>query len=256
MSQATAYRYLHEAIDVLAGQAPDLHQALQRAVADGLSHLVLDGKIFDSDRCRLTITSVKGETIDEWYSGKTGDFGGNVQALSEPSGLPIWTSDVEPGGIADIQAARTHVLPPLYPYANTLPILADPGYQGAGHGVTVPFKNPTDGNILATGNRTHNALQRSLRCLGEHDFALLTQRWTAPSTPPSAPAESATSSAPPTSSPFSSTAGSTESQRENLNGPAAGQGGGPLNWQALSVLPVRQHRRSARLAHACEVECT
>ncbi|TDC36410.1 IS5/IS1182 family transposase, partial [Actinomadura sp. KC345] len=179
LSQATAYRYLHEAIDVLAGQAPDLHQALQRAVADGLSHLVLDGKIFDSDRCRLTITSVKGETIDEWYSGKTGDFGGNVQALSEPDGLPIWTSDVEPGGIADIQAARTHVLPAVYPYTEILPILADPGYQGAGHGVIVPFKNPTDGNILATGNRTHNALQRSLRCLGERGFALLTQRWTA-----------------------------------------------------------------------------
>ena len=179
LSQATAYRYLHEAIDVLADQAPDLHEALERAVADALSHLVLDGKIFDSDRCRLKTVSVKGETIDEWYSGKTGDFGGNVQALCEPGGLPIWTSDVEPGGVVDIQAARTHVLPAAYPYAKTLPILADPGYQGAGHGVIVPFKNPADGNALAVGNRAHNALQRSLRCLGERGFALLTQRWTA-----------------------------------------------------------------------------
>jgi hypothetical protein len=152
LAQATAYRYLHEAIDVLADQAPDLHQALERAVADGLSRLFLDGKIFDSDRCRLKTVSVKGEAIDEWYSGKTGDFGGNVQALCEPGGLPIWTSDVEPGGVVDIQAARTHVLPAAYPHAKTLPILADPGYQGAGHGVIVPFKNPADGNVLAVDN--------------------------------------------------------------------------------------------------------
>lgn len=45
-----------------------------------LSHLLLDGKIFEAERCRLKIESVKGETIDEWYSGKTADFGGKVQA--------------------------------------------------------------------------------------------------------------------------------------------------------------------------------
>jgi hypothetical protein len=179
LSQSTAYRYLHEGIDVLAAYAPGLHQALQRAAGDGLSHLVLDGKIFDTDRCRSTITSIKGEQIDEWYSGKTSDFGGNVQALCEPGGLPIWTSDVEPGHVVDIQAARTHVLPTLYPFAKTLPILADPGYQGAGHGIIVPFRHPTDGQALDPDNRTHNRLQRALRCLGERGFALLTDRWTA-----------------------------------------------------------------------------
>ncbi|WP_228644668.1 transposase family protein [Microtetraspora sp. AC03309] len=30
LSQATAYRYLHEVIDVPADQAPDLHEALER----------------------------------------------------------------------------------------------------------------------------------------------------------------------------------------------------------------------------------
>lgn len=30
VSQATGYRYLHEAIDVLAAQAPDLHEVLNR----------------------------------------------------------------------------------------------------------------------------------------------------------------------------------------------------------------------------------
>jgi DDE superfamily endonuclease len=179
VSQSSAYRYLHEVIDVLAGQAPDLHQALERAVADGLPHLVLDGKIFDTDRCRLKVVSVKGETIDEWFSGKTGDFGGNVQALCEPNGFPIWTSDVLPGGVVDIEAARALVLPAVYPYAQAIPILADPGYQGAGHGVHTPFKQPTDGQVLHITNRTYNALQRALRCLGERGFALLTERWTA-----------------------------------------------------------------------------
>jgi hypothetical protein len=179
LSQATAYRYLHEGIDVLAAQAPDLHQALCQAAAEGLTHLLMDGKIFDTDRCRLKIISAKGKTIDEWYSGKTTDFGGNIQALCEPGGLPIWTSDVEPGHVVDIQAARLHVLPALYPHAKTMPVLADPGYQGAGHGVIVPFKQPTDGTVLSVDNRTHNALQRALRSLGERGFALLTQRWTA-----------------------------------------------------------------------------
>ncbi|MGI5491189.1 transposase family protein [Microtetraspora malaysiensis] len=179
LSQATAYRYLHEAINVLANQAPDLHNALDRAVRDSVSHLVLDGKIFDTDRCRLKTTSVKGQTIDAWYSGKTSDFGGNIQALCEPDGFPIWTSEVEPGGVVDIEAARRHVLPAVYPYTKAMPVLADPGYQGAGHGVHVPFKQPADGNVLSVGNRTHNALQRALRSLGERGFALLTERWTA-----------------------------------------------------------------------------
>lgn len=60
-----------------------------------------------------------------------------------------------------------------------MPVLADPGYLGAGHGVIMPFKQPTDGNVLSIDNRTHNALQRALRCLGERGFALLTERWTA-----------------------------------------------------------------------------
>ena len=50
ISQATAYRYLDEAVGVLAARAPDLHQALQRAQDDGWSHLILDGKVIDTDR--------------------------------------------------------------------------------------------------------------------------------------------------------------------------------------------------------------
>jgi hypothetical protein len=58
-------------------------------------------------------------------------------------------------------------------------VLADPGYQGAGLGVIVPFAQPADGNVLAVDNRCHNRLQRFLRCRGERGFALLTERSTA-----------------------------------------------------------------------------
>jgi len=37
---------------VLAEQAPDLHQALERAHAGGLPHVILDGKIIPCDRCK------------------------------------------------------------------------------------------------------------------------------------------------------------------------------------------------------------
>ncbi|MGH4019760.1 MAG: hypothetical protein ACRDT0_11095 [Pseudonocardiaceae bacterium] len=47
ISQATAYRYLDEAIGVLAARAPDLHDALRRGHDEGWSPLVLDGKVVD-----------------------------------------------------------------------------------------------------------------------------------------------------------------------------------------------------------------
>ncbi|MGF6889342.1 hypothetical protein ABIA39_008809 [Nocardia sp. GAS34] len=89
ISRATAYRYIAEVVTVLATAAPDLHEALDRAVEAGLTHLVLDGKLFSADRSAETTTGVKGQTIDLWYSGKAGEHGGLIQALSAPDGFPI-----------------------------------------------------------------------------------------------------------------------------------------------------------------------
>jgi hypothetical protein len=58
-----------------------------------------------------------------------------------------------------------------------LPALADPGYDGAGAGILIPVKQPSGGGELDISTRTRNAIQRSLRCLGERGFALLNQRW-------------------------------------------------------------------------------
>jgi hypothetical protein len=180
ISRATAYRYHDEVVTALADQAPDLHDALERAKDEGLAYVILDGKIFATDRCAEKTTSVKGKQIDLWYSGKAHEHGGNIQALLAPTGFPLWVSDVEPGSVHDLTVAREHVLGALYWAASRLdlPTLADNGYDGAGIGVFTPVKQPA-GQVLDLDNRTYNALLRGLRCLGERGFALLTGRWRA-----------------------------------------------------------------------------
>lgn len=181
ISRATAYRYHDEAVRVLAEQAPDLHEALQHAKEDGLAYVILDGKVFSADRCLEKTTSVKGKSIDLWYSGKAHEHGGNIQALSAPNGLPLWVSGVVPGSVHDLTAAREQVLGALYWAAAhlDLPALADGGYDGCGIGVHTPIKQPSGSQILDIDTRTRNTLLRGLRCLGERGFAVLTGRWRA-----------------------------------------------------------------------------
>jgi len=178
ISQATAYRYKDEAVEVLAAKAPTLRETLDKAIDQGLPYLILDGTLISSDRCADKKTSRKGKEIDKWYSGKAHEPAGNVQALAGPGGVPLWVSDVLPGSTHDLTAARELVLPEARPYLGKLPILADCGYEGAGAGVHVPVKRPARGE-LDIGTRTRNALLRSLRYQGERGFALMSQRWRA-----------------------------------------------------------------------------
>ena len=84
-----------------------------------------------------------------------------------PDGLPVWTSAVEPGSVHDLTAAREHRLGALYAAATRgLPTLADPGYEGAGHGVWTPIKQATTARPLDADNRTYNALLR----VGAHEI--------------------------------------------------------------------------------------
>jgi hypothetical protein len=176
ISQATAYRYKDEAVEVLAAKAPSLREALDRAAGQGLPYLILDGTLISSDRCAGKKTSKKGKEIDAWYSGKAHEPAGNVQALAAPGGVPLWISDVLPGSTHDVTAARELVLPQARPYLKDLPFLADSGYEGAGAGVHVPVRKPARGE-LDIDTKTRNALLRSLRYQGERGFALMSQRW-------------------------------------------------------------------------------
>ncbi len=175
VSTATGYRYLHEGIDVLAGQAPELHQVLQAGRAAGWSHVTLDGTLMATDRCR---TKNPDTGHDLWYSGKHRAHGGNVQVVCDPTGFPVAVSDVQPGSAHDLAAARaTGFLGTLHAAAALLGLstLADKGYDGAGIGVHTPAK----GAHLAPSTACRNQLLTRLRAEGERGIALLKTRWKA-----------------------------------------------------------------------------
>ena len=174
VSIATAYRYLHEALDVIAARAPELPDVLAHARAAGLPFLCLDGTLVRTDR--IATRAERGHHL--WYSGKHHAFGGSVQLLTDPGGFPLWISAVRPGSTHDLTAARELVLPALYPHAaHGLPVLADKGYTSAGVGVHVPIKHQPDGP-LHIDNRCYNQLVTALRAPTERGNALL-GRWRA-----------------------------------------------------------------------------
>ncbi len=175
VSTATGYRYLHEGIDVLAAQAPELHQVLQAGRAAGWSHVTLDGALTATDCCR---TRNPDTGHDLWYSGKFKAHGGIVQVICDPSGFPVAVSDVQPGSAHDLAAARaTGFLGTLHAAAALLglPTLADKGYDGGGIGVHTPPK----GAHLAPSTACRNQLLDRLRAEGESGIALLKAQWKA-----------------------------------------------------------------------------
>jgi hypothetical protein len=168
---STAYRYLHEGIEVLADAAPDLHQVLDQAKRERWSYVMLDGTLIEIDR----VDARKEDGNHLWYSGKHRKHGGLVQIVTDPRGFPVWSSPVEPGCVRDIAAARVHAFPALYNAAgNGTPTFTDKGYVGAGIGIHVPFK----GRDLAPDNECHNMLLTAVRALGERANAILKTRWT------------------------------------------------------------------------------
>lgn len=171
-------RYLHAGIDVLAEQAPDLHEVLKSCQTQGMAHVILDGTLIECDRA----AGVRENGNAPWFRQKHKTFGGNVQSLSAPDGTPLWVSEVEPESTPDITAARLHALPALYrAAAQGLPTPADKGYIGAGIGIRVPTRRPKSQSeqALHADTRTTNMLIRDLRALGERTAAELKERWRA-----------------------------------------------------------------------------
>ena len=144
-----------------------------------MPYVILDGKIFETDRLGETVTSVKGEEVNAWYSGKKHRPGANVQAVMLPSGLPAWTSEAEPGHVHDITAARASALPLLYRAAAAgMPTLADGGYEGAGIGIRVPSRTRPETSASTRTPAPETACCAASGSQGERGFALLSQRWT------------------------------------------------------------------------------
>jgi len=179
IGSSTAYRYLHEGIDVLAAAAPGLRGALLAARAAGHSHVTVDGTLIRTDRCRAPGPTARADRpdarVDLWWSGKHAAHGGNVQVIAAPDGWPLWTSGVRPGREHDTTALRSHAqaLPLLAEWTDEVhAVLADLGYEGERAALTTPVKI-TAGRRLSTDQRTVNLLHAATRAPAERGNSLL-----------------------------------------------------------------------------------
>ncbi len=127
---STVYRYLREALALLAAMAPTLAQAIE--IARRKAHVILDGTLLRIDRVGMT-----GGRDRPYYSGKHKCHGLNVQVIADPAGRLVWISPPLPGARHDMGAAREHGIIDALNHAE-IQTLADTAYQGGGPLVRVP----------------------------------------------------------------------------------------------------------------------
>ncbi|MFJ8828041.1 transposase family protein [Streptomyces sp. NPDC102467] len=154
---ATVYRYIREAVDLLAALAPTLTEAMETIREKAF--VILDGTLLPIDR-------IAADT--PYYSGKHKRHGMNVQVLTDPFGRLLWASPALPGSTHDLTAARQHGIIDALADAG-LSCWADKAYQGAGGPVRVPFR----GRRLKRWKRRHNTTHAKIRCIGEQAMATL-----------------------------------------------------------------------------------
>lgn len=169
---STAYRYVQEGIDMLAACAPEMAEAMAAAKAAGHGHLNLDGTVVATDRC-----SHPGPNgADLWWSGKHKHHGGNLQVLSDPTGWPIWVSDVRPGREHDVTCAKAaaELMPALeQTAAEGVPTLTGLGYEGlAGPALRMPVKK-VKGTELSEAHKQYNLIVRGVHGVAERANSLL-----------------------------------------------------------------------------------
>src|SRR5512135_3270939 len=175
VSQATGYRYIAEGRRVLAAQAPDLHDALRQAAEQGWAYVVLDGSLIGTDRCTQTTTSVKGDQIDAWYSGKHRQPGGNIQAFLRPTACRSGSSTSCPATFTTSPAPRpTRCWPPP---AGQRPNCTYPRWPTPAKAPASAYTPRSSNPPTAADNRAYNTLLRAARAPGERGYALLKGCW-------------------------------------------------------------------------------
>lgn len=119
IGRSTAYRYLHEGIDVLAAAAPGLREALLAARAAGHSHVTVDGTRLSRPTAAMHPARPSGPPgpIPGWACGGRASTAATLQVLAAPDGWPLGTSPVRPGREHDTTALPAHLDP--------LPLLAE-----------------------------------------------------------------------------------------------------------------------------------
>ena len=157
----TAWRYVREAIDLLAATADDLATAMTRIRL--LAYAILDGTLIPIDR----VADQK-----PYYSGKHRRHGVNVQVIADPAGRLIWASAALPGSTHDLTAARTHGIIDALTSANVM-TFADKAYQGARGSIRTPFKRHRYRPKLSRRQKAVNRAHARIRALGERANATL-----------------------------------------------------------------------------------
>lgn len=155
----TAYRYVCEAVDLLAALAPTLADAVR--IASAKAYLLLDGTLLPIDRIAAD---------RPFYSGKHKRHGMNVQVLADPSGRLLWASPALPGAVHDVRAAREHGIVDALAEAG-ITCWADKGYRGAGGTVRTPYWGRWE--TLSAGQQAVNRSHAKIRALVEQAMATL-----------------------------------------------------------------------------------
>ena len=154
----TAWRYVHEAVALLAARAPKLRKAARDAKKAGYAYVVLDGTLIPIDRVAAD---------RPFYSGKHKRHGMNLQVIASPDGDILWVSGALPGAVHDKKAEWTWgVLAELE--AAGLVTLADKGYQGSTY-ARLPYRGKNKPESQKEANRAH----AKLRAPGERANAQL-----------------------------------------------------------------------------------
>jgi hypothetical protein len=158
---ATAWRYVREAIELLAATTDDLRAAMTRIRL--LAYAILDGTLIPIDR----VADQK-----PYYSGKHRRHGVNVQVIADPAGRLVWASTALPGSSHDLTAARTHGIIETLTSANVM-TFADKAYQGARGSIRTPFKRHRYRPKLSAWQKKVNRAHARIRAIGERANATL-----------------------------------------------------------------------------------
>ncbi|MGX8904655.1 transposase family protein [Streptomyces netropsis] len=158
VSEATAWRYVDETLEVLAAWAPGLREAVA-GLGEG-DFVIVDGTLIPTGRIAAD---------EPCYSHKHKQHGMNVQVIARPDGAPLWFSRALPGRTHDLTTARAHGIIQAC-LTHRIPILADRAYQGADSTVRTPYYRHRE---LPEQYQQFNRDHARLRAPGERAFALL-----------------------------------------------------------------------------------
>uniref|UniRef100_A8M6V9 Transposase IS4 family protein n=1 Tax=Salinispora arenicola (strain CNS-205) TaxID=391037 RepID=A8M6V9_SALAI len=161
VSLTTAWRYIREAVDLLAATAHTLAEAMTSIAR--LAYAILDGTLIPIDRVANQMP---------YCSGKHRRHGVKAQVIADAAGRLRWLSAALPGSTHDLSVPREHGIVEALTTADVM-AFADKGYQGAGGSVRTPFKRYRRRRRLSRREKAVNRGHARIRAVGERAIATL-----------------------------------------------------------------------------------